>query len=215
MKTIKNKQTKTVNNKINRLRKGLLCIMMLALLTGFFTSCGSSKTAKGASAGAIVGGLVGGWDGLATGALVGGGVGLMADSADDKKIKQEQKEREIAALEKSSNKTVATPSYKSNDQNVLNGTTWRLVSMVDKANNTSDVSSFVLNFQSNTKATTIILNHDGTSETYSETYTLVGDTLIFQGKDYVTNSEYKINGNQLAVVTTTHRVVFEALKETA
>jgi len=65
-----------------------------------FTACGSSNTTKGASTGAVVGGLVGGWEGMATGALIGGGVGLMADSAEDKKIQQQQKERELAMLEK-------------------------------------------------------------------------------------------------------------------
>jgi hypothetical protein len=50
------------------------------------TAPGSTNTSQGASTGAVVGGLVGGWEGMATGALIGGGVGIMADSAEDKKI---------------------------------------------------------------------------------------------------------------------------------
>jgi len=184
---------------------GILFIIIL-------NSCGSSNTSQGASGGAIVGGLVGGWEGAATGALIGGGVGLMADSAEDKKIRQQQKDRELALLEKSSVTADEKTAYKPSNTNPLTGSTWRVVSLVDEKNETPGFSSIVLSFQTNTKATTLILWSDGKSETYGESYTVVGDALVFTGKDYVTNSKYKINGNQMVLISPDLRVVLEEVE---
>ena len=191
---------------------GLRNIIMIIAVIGI-TACGSTNTSKGASGGAIVGGLVGGWEGMATGALIGGGVGLMADSAEDKKIRQQQKDQELAILEQSritaDEKTAAQPE----NNNKLTGSTWRVVSLVEEDNTTGDFSSIVLSFQTNTRATTLILWADGKSETYSERYTVVDDALIFTGKDYVTNSKFAINGNQMVLVTQTFRCVLEEVEE--
>ena len=193
--------------------KILFKISVLFIIFISFNSCGSTNTSQGASTGAVVGGLVGGWEGMATGALIGGGVGLMADSAEDKKIQQQQKEKELAILEKSritaDEKTAAQPE----NSNKLTGSTWRVLSLVDDENKTSDFSSMLLTFQTNTRATTLILWADGKSETYSERYSVVGDALIFTGKDYVTNSKYTINGNQMVLVTPTIRCVLEEVEE--
>lgn len=146
------------------------------------------------------------------GALIGGGVGLMADSAENKKIQQQQKERELAILEKSritaNENTVAKPK----NNNSLTGSTWRVISLVDDEKKTSEFSSMILSFQTNTRATTLILWADGKSETYSERYSIVGDALIFTGKDYVTNAKYTINGNQMIFITPTIRVVLEEVE---
>ena len=193
---------------VNSLRNIAMIIAVVSI-----TACGSTNTSQGASTGAVVGGLVGGWEGMATGALIGGGVGLMADSAEDKKIKQQQKEKELAILEKSritaDEKTTAQPV----NNNKLTGSTWRVVSLVDEENKTGEFSSIILSFQTNTRATTLILWADGKSETYSERYSVVGDALIFTGKDYVTNSKYSINGNQMVLVTQTFRCVLEEVEE--
>lgn len=185
----------------------------LILLVLILSSCGTTNTSQGATSGAIIGGLVDGWDGMATGALIGGGIGLMEDSAEDKKIRQQQKDRELAILEKSrisaDAKTVQTPK----NSNTLTGSTWRVVSLVDDEKKTSEFSSMILSFQTNTRATTLILWADGKSETYSERYSVVGDALIFTGKDYVTNSKYSINSNQMILATPTMRVVLEEVEE--
>ena len=87
--------------------------------------------------------------------------------------------------------------------------------MVDQNKESAEFSSFVVSFQTSSKATTLILKPDGSTETYTESYTLVGDALIFKGKDYVVNSEFKINGDQMVVITPTHRVVLQEIKESA
>jgi hypothetical protein len=119
---------------------------------------------------------------MATGALIGGGVGLMIDSSEDKKIRQQQKEKELEILEKSritaDEKTTAHPK----NSNELTGSTWRVISLVDDEKSTSEFSSMILTFQTNTRATTLILWADGKSETFSERYSVVGNALIFTGK---------------------------------
>jgi len=188
-------------------------LFIVISLTFSLVSCGSTNTSKGATTGAIVGGLVDGWGGAATGALIGGGVGLMADSAEDKKIRQQQKERELAMLEKSSVTEDPKTAYKPSNSNPLTGSTWRVISLVDEKDNKDGFASIVITFQTNTKATTLILWKDGRSETYGETYTVLNDALIFSGKDYVTNTKYSINGNQMILVAPDLRVVLEEVEE--
>ena len=193
---------------VESLRITAMIIWVIAI-----TACGSSNTTKGASTGAVVGGLVGGWEGMATGALIGGGVGLMADSAEDKKIQQEQKERELAMLEKTKITADEKTTIQPENSNPLTGSTWRVISLDDAENKTADFSSMVLSFQTNTRATTLILWADGRSETYGESYTVLDDALIFTGKDYVTNAKYKINGNKMVLKTSTIQVVLEEVEE--
>ncbi len=190
-------------------RKFTLLLIMIIVLS----SCGSTNISQGASAGAFVGGLVDGWEGAAIGALVGGGGGgLMADSAEDKKIRQYQKEKELALLEKSSITPDEKTAFRPGNTNSLTGTTWRVISLIEDKTNTEDFATIVLSFQTNTKATTLILWKDGKSETYGETYTVVGDALIFSGKDYVTNTKYSLEGNRLIVVSPDFQAVLEEVK---
>ena len=186
--------------------------LLITLLTTVY-SCGTTNTAQGATTGAIVGGLVDGWEGMATGALIGGGVGLMEDTAEDKKIRQQQRERELLMLEKSRISADAKTAQTPKNSNKLTGSTWSVVSLVDDKKKTSDFSSMILTFQMNTRATTLILWADGKSETYSERYSVVSDALVFTGKDYVTNAQYSITANQMILVTPTMRVVLEEVEE--
>ena len=188
--------------------KFLSTIIIVILIS----SCGSTNTSQGAATGAFVGGMVDGWEGAAVGALIGGGVGLMADSAEDKKIRQQQKDRELALLEKSSVTADKNTAFRPAKRNELTGRTWRVISLIDDETNTKGFASIILSFQTNTKVTTLILWKDGKSETYGETYTIVGDALIFSGKDYVTNSKYSLDGNQLIVVAPTFQAVLEEVE---
>ncbi|MDN3641147.1 hypothetical protein QWY87_00430 [Lutimonas halocynthiae] len=193
---------KTIKNLLVR-------VSLIIIVSLMITSCGSTKTADGAVSGALIGGLVGGWDGAATGALVGGGVGLMADSADDKKVRQDQKERELRMMEKANSQPVPQPVSKPKSTGVLNGSSWKVVSIVDETKSENDFASWIISFQSDRKAITIVLNKDGKSETFSESYTIVDDVIIFTGKDYVTNAKFSVTDKQMIIVTDTARVVLE------
>lgn len=193
--------------------KNYLTFILLGIGIMIHTSCGTTKTSQGASTGAIVGGLVDGWGGAATGALIGAGVGLMADTADDKKKQQEQKDRELEMLEKSTVTSDPNTAYSPENSNPLTGSTWRVVSLVDETNTTEEFASIILSFQTNTRATTLILWKDGRSETYGESYSVVDNVLVFTGKDYVTNAKFKVENKQMILVSPTFRVVLEEVEE--
>lgn len=191
------------------IKKLLVSVSLVIIVSFMITSCGTTKTADGAVSGALIGGLVGGWDGAATGALVGGGVGLMADSADDKKVRQNQKERELRMMEKANSQPVPQPVTKPQSTGALSGSTWKVVSLVDETKSKNDFASWIITFQSDKKATTIVLNKDGKSETFSESYTIVDDVIVFTGKDYVTSAKFSVSNKQMIIVTNTARVVLE------
>ena len=136
----------------------------------------------------------------------------MSDTADDQKKQQEQKDRELALLEKSTITSDSKTAYSPENSSPLTGSTWRVISLVDEANKTPD-ASIILTFQTNTRATTLILWQDGRSETYGETYSVVSDVLVFTGKDYVTNTKYAVNNKQMVMVSPTMRVVLEEVEE--
>ena len=177
--------------------KYLLVVAVAFSLTG----CGTTSTSKGASTGAVVGGLVDGWGGAAAGAIIGGGIGYAVDSTEDKKKQQELKEREVNALEKTAITRDPNTAYRPTNKNPLVGSTWRVVSLADDENKTPKFKSMVLSFQTNTKATTLILWDDGRSETYGENYMIMDDALVFSGKDYVNNTKYSVSNNQMVIVT--------------
>ena len=193
-------------------KKKLRKIISILILSIILSSCGSTNTSQGAATGAFVGGLVDGWEGAAVGALIGGGVGLMADSAEDKKIRQYQKEKELAILEKSTVSADEKTAFRPSNSNNLTGSTWRVISLVDDETNAKGFASIILSFQTNTRVTTLIFWKDGKSETFGETYTIVGDALIFSGKDYVTNTKYSLDGNRLVVVSPTFQAVLEEVE---
>jgi len=190
-----------------------LFISLVLVITTALTACGSTATSKGATSGALIGGLVDGWGGAAIGALVGTGVGYAVDTAEEKKQIAAIKERETAALERAAITSNPQTAYRPPNDNPLVGSTWRVISMVNENEQMAEFKSMVLTFQTNTKATTLILWADGRTESYVETYTVVGDVLVFSGKDYVTNSRYSIQNKQMVVVAPGMRVVLEELEE--
>lgn len=177
------------------------------------TGCGTTTTSQGASTGAVLGGLIDGWGGAAAGAIIGGGIGYAVDSAEAKKQEQELKEREVAALEKAAITNNAKTAYRPANSNPLTGSTWRVISLVDDENKTPEFNSMVISFQTNTKATTLILWADGRTETYGENYTVVDDVLVFTGKNYVTNTKFSVSNNQMIIVAPAMRVVLEEVEE--
>ena len=87
----------------------------------------------------------------------------MADSSKDKKIRQEQKERELAMLEKSAVSQDPSTAYVPPNSNPLTGSTCRVISLVDEKDHTEGFASIVISFQTNTRVTTLILWKDGRS----------------------------------------------------
>ena len=195
------------------MQKRIVCLSFVFGMAVSLIGCGTTSTEQGASTGAVVGGLVDGWGGAAIGAIIGGGLGYASDNMENKKKQQKVKEREVGMLEKAAITDDPQTAYRPTNNNPLTGSTWRIISFVDSENRTPEIKSLVLSFQTNTKATTLLLWADGSSESYTESYTVLDNALIFTGKDYVTNSKYTVNNNQLVLVTDTLRVVLEEVEE--
>ena len=147
------------------------------------------------------------------GALVGTGVGYAVDTAEEKKQLAAIKERETAALEQAAITSNPQTAYRPPNDNPLVGSTWRVISLVSEKEKVAEFKSMVLTFQTNTKATTLILWADGRAESYVETYDVVGDVLVFTGKDYVTNARYSVRNKQMVIDAPEMRVVLEELEE--
>ena len=193
-------------------------------LVGLFAltavGCGSTPTEQAASTGAVVGGIVDGWGGAAVGAVIGAGIGYASESAEAKKqsaeakkIQAELQARQVAALEKASITDKPDTAYRPANSNPLTGSTWRLVSLADDSGTSPTISSMVISFPTNAKATTLVLYADGRSETFSEDYSVTGDVLVFYGKDYVTNARYTVSDKNMVMVAEDVRAVFEEIEE--
>jgi hypothetical protein len=215
----------------HRCYPGLIAIHLLcATLLG---CSGSTTTESAARTGALLGGMSDGWGGAATGAILGGIVGSAVDHADDRKSREDRKRRELAYTERMEHREVdrlsrmqqssitADPStaYRPTKTNILVGSTWRVVSLVDESGMTPEFKSWVISFPANSRATTLVMWDDGRVETFVETYSVTGEALIFSGKangePYITNSKFSIQNGQMVVVTPEARAVLEEIEEGA
>jgi hypothetical protein len=215
----------------NRCYPSLIAIHLLcATLLG---CSGSTTTESAARTGALLGGMSDGWGGAATGAILGGIVGSAVDHADDRKSREDRKRRELAYTERMEHREVdrlsrmqqssitADPStaYRPTKTNILVGSTWRVVSLVDESGMTPEFKSWVISFPANSRATTLVMWDDGRVETFVETYSVTGEALIFSGKangeSYITNSKFSIQNGQMVVVTPEARAVLEEIEEGA
>jgi hypothetical protein len=189
-------------------------IAALFMLTG----CGTTSTSKGASLGAVVGGLSGGTRGAATGALIGGGLGYLADRADDKAAARAQSDKEAAALRQAKITSNPQTAYRPDNINPLTGSTWRAISLVSDIDPPGTYSSVVVTFQTNSKVTTLAIPPEGDAAVFVETYRVVDDVLIISGKEngeaYVVNAKFSIENQQMIVVAPGLRVVLEEVDET-
>jgi secondary thiamine-phosphate synthase enzyme len=201
--------------------------------SSLFGCSGATTTESAARTGALIGGMSDGWAGAATGAILGGVLGSAVDHADDRKAREERKQRELAykeniqrqeasrlaRMQQSSITADPKTAYRPEKRNALVGGTWRIISLVDESGKTPEFKNWVISFQTNSKATTLVMWDDGRVETFVETYSVTGEALIFSGKldgkSYVTNSKFSVQNGQMVVVTPDVRVVLEEVEESA
>jgi hypothetical protein len=70
-------------------------------------------------------------------------------------------------------------------------------------------ASMTLHFLPNGQVVTSTSFPDGTNRVGSETYRVVGNTLIINGSEYLTNSVWIMNGNELTLINQGFRTVLE------
>lgn len=86
-------------------------------------------------------------------------------------------------------------------------TIWRVTSMTPPPRR--QFASMTVHFLPNGQVVTSTSFPDGTNRVGSETYRVVGNTLIINGSEYLTNSAWIMSGNQLTLVNQGFRTVLE------
>jgi Glycine zipper len=175
--------------------------LTLVLSSGCSTtnSCpGLTKTETGSPGGAGMGALLGQTSGgNAAGTLIGTGVGaglgyLIGNEADKKEAHTRQ-----TAVEQ--------------DTSPLANTAWQVVSVTPKP--AEPIKSKVGRFNADGTLTTTTTYWDGrtVTDTDSERYRIVGQTLIINQDDWVINAAFRLDGDSLYVDTGTYSLVLERL----
>jgi hypothetical protein len=205
-----------MNRKQGNLIYVILIISMCLLIIGCGTTNAQKKTTGGVALGALAGGLLGGTSGAVVGSAVGGVAGYAVGTEQDRHKEKVELERERLAIEKSKITKDPNTAYRPQNRNSLVGSTWRIISIVSDATY-PDYHSMVVSFQTNSKMTTLTVLKNGETTTYAETYQVIDDALVISGKengkDYVTNGKYSINGKQMIFLAPGYRIVLEEIEE--
>jgi hypothetical protein len=142
--------------------------------------------AWGAGLGALAGGLYGGHGSDALiGAAIGTGIGYVVGNESDKKKAAQMSQQ-------------TQPTYAHNETGPFAGTSWRLLDWSPKSGK-EDVKSKTFAFSPNGSLRTTTVMTSGNTNTDTESYRVVGDTLIVNKGDYIVNYKYALQGNQLSV----------------
>lgn len=205
-----------MNKKHGYLINVILVIIMCSLIIGCGTTNVQKKTTGGVALGALAGGLLGGSKGAVIGSAVGGVSGYAIGTDQDRHKEKMELERERIALEKSKITSDPKTAYRPPKKNSLVGSTWRVISIVSKEPY-PEYHSMVVTFQTNNKLTSLTVLKDGSTITYVESYRVVDDALVISGKEdgkeYVVNGKYSIEGKQMIYVAPEYRIVLEEIEE--
>lgn len=166
-------------------------VIPLAGLWALAAGC-ETKAGTGSLAGAGVGALVGqaiGHDTTSTliGAGVGTGVGYLIGNDMDKKDAQKKKQETAAEM---------VP---------FAGTAWQLLSVNPPP--PRPVQSLVSRFNPDGTVVTSRTYQDGRNETTTESYRVVGNTLIVNRPGYMINAKFRLDGDRLYLDTPDHGAV--------
>jgi hypothetical protein len=193
----------------------------------------------GTGFGAIMGQAIGGnTTGTLIGAGVGAGAGYMIGNEGDRRAAREEQARRdreldrrnrehaeaIRRLEAQQAEGAATASAQENapttgtfippawpdatsQMQPFADTIWRVTSMTPPPRR--QFASMTLHFLPNGQVVTSTSFPDGTNRVGSETYRVVGNTLIINGSEYLTNSVWIMNGNELTLINQGFRTVLE------
>lgn len=161
------------------------------------TGCESMNKAQigglsGAGVGALIGQAIGGnTAGTLIGAGVGTGLGYIIGNEMDK---NDAKKRQTATAE---------------EMRPLANTAWKVTNVTPKPKKA--FTSIVARFNDNGTVTTTTTYPNGKVESDTETFRIVGSTLIINKPDYVINSRFRIEGNRMYMDTGDHSVVLHRI----
>ncbi len=211
---------------------GTVGLAVALAVAGCLNGC-KTRAQTGAVAGAGVGALMGQAIGRnTTGTLIGTAVGagtgyVIGNQMDRSEARNEQQRRDQAhaqalaeakaqaqtapaaapAPDNRSQGTFIPPSWPHSTQQMLPfaDTTWRVISMTPPPINQFD--SMTVQFQPNGLVVSTTVYPDGRVAADSETFRVVGNTLIINDIGYLTNSTWTIEGNRLTLINQNFRTV--------
>jgi len=167
------------------MNKALAGLLIAGALAGCATDSGKGM-AWGAGLGAIAGGLYGGHGSDALiGAAIGTGIGYVVGNESDKQKAQQMSYQ-------------SAPNYNHNETGPFGGTRWRLVDWAPKSGK-EDVKSKTFEFGRDGWVRTTTVNNEGRTDTDTENYRVVGNTLIVNKGDYLVNYKFHLQGDLLTV----------------
>lgn len=194
---VRTTDTRVTSSMATGVRSAFVAAALLSVL--LMVGCesqGQTGALMGAGIGALAGQAIGGdTAGTLIGAAVGGGVGYMIGNEKDKKHAQE----------------LSQDSYPGHGEvGPLAATRW-LVTSINPRNAAGDYTSKVVAFSHDGYVTTTTTKSDGKVEVSTETYRVVGTTLIINKPGYLINARYAITGNQLTISTEDFSAVLRAI----
>jgi hypothetical protein len=206
----------------------LLCLLMAPLAAGCETRAQTGALA-GAGVGALMGQAIGrNTTGTVIGTAVGAGAGyVIGNQMDRREANAEQQRRDQAhaqALAQAtaeakpppapdpgnrSQGTFVPPEWPHSTQQMqpFADTTWRVTSMTPPPSDPFD--SMTVQFQPNGLVVTTTVYPNGRVTADSESFRVVGNTLIINDIGYLTNSTWTIEGNRLTLINQNFRTVLE------
>jgi len=195
----------------------LMRVSVFSLLASVsLPACGTS-TGTGAAIGGIGGALLtGGLGGAALGAAAGAGIGYLTEQ--EKQNAQDQVRNEQQALAQSRVSSDPQTVYRPKPANPFVGSTWRVISYESK-DDLGVYSEIMVTFPSNSKVTSMFVRRDGETEVFVETYAIVDDVIVFQGKEdgeeYRVPARFTLNNKLLKLNFEDSSFVLEEVEESA
>jgi len=181
------------------------------------TGCGGGSTGTGAAIGGIGGALLtGSFGGAALGAAAGAGIGYLTEQ--EKQNARDQVRKDQQALAQSRVTNNPETAYRPKATSPFVGSTWRVISY-ESEELVGDYSEIIVTFPSNSKVTTMFVRRDGETEVFVESYAVVDDVIVFQGKEdgkeYRVPARFTINNKLLSLKFEDSSFVLEEVEESA
>ena len=181
------------------------------------TGCGGGSTGTGAAIGGIGGALLtGSFGGAALGAAAGAGIGYLTEQ--EKQNARDQVRKDQQALAQSRVTNNPETAYRPKATSPFVGSTWRVISY-ESEELVGDYSEIIVTFPSNSKVTTMFVRRDGETEVFVESYAVVDDVIVFQGKEdgkeYRVPARFTINDKLLSLKFEDSSFVLEEVEESA
>ena len=179
--------------------------------------CGGGSTGTGAAIGGIGGALLtGSFGGAALGAAAGAGIGYLTEQ--EKQNARDQVRKDQQALAQSRVTNNPETAYRPKATSPFVGSTWRVISY-ESEELVGDYSEIIVTFPSNSKVTTMFVRRDGETEVFVESYAVVDDVIVFQGKEdgkeYRVPARFTLNDKLLSLKFEDSSFVLEEVEESA